>query len=41
MPVKTTITFAYEVGWKGFYMKKYLHKKLHPISTTYGHFDNS
>jgi hypothetical protein len=27
---KTAITFPYEVGLKSFYMKKYLHKKLHP-----------
>jgi hypothetical protein len=32
---KTTITFAYHIGLKSFYMKKYLHEKLHPISTTF------
>jgi hypothetical protein len=37
---KMAITFAYEVGLNFFYMKKYLHEKLHPNSTTYGRFDN-
>jgi hypothetical protein len=36
---KMGITFAYEVGLKVFYMKKYQNEKLHPNSTTIGRFD--
>jgi hypothetical protein len=38
--IKTAITFAYGLKKKVWYMKNYLDKILHPISTAYGRLHN-